>query len=70
MPNTGTPSPICAPEPVPVMTPCSVYAAVAATASLIAGWQVICGVMSLPCASIALSIAFEGHRVPLAATEA
>jgi hypothetical protein len=42
------------------MTPCSVYAAVAATASLIAGWQVICGVMSLPCASSALSIAFEG----------
>jgi hypothetical protein len=50
------------------MTPCSVYAAVAATASLIAGWQVICGVMSLPCASSALSIAFEGHSVPFAAT--
>jgi hypothetical protein len=41
LPNTGTPSPTRAPEPVPDMTPSSVYAAVEATASLITRLQVV-----------------------------
>ena len=52
------------------MTPCRVYAAVAATCAVSAAEHVVCGVMSSPSEFRALSIAFGLQSVPFAAIEA